>query len=101
MKILKINPQVYDDLVAIKEFIADEDEIQAIKVVQNILDDIERLKDFSKIGMKLSNKISQKTRYRYIITHSYATLYYIENDAVIVSSVIHLSRDFNALKLHY
>ena len=95
--ILKINPQVYDDLKAIKEYIAEDNPEIAGKAVQKILDDIERLKSFPESGAKLSSKISQKSRYRYIITYSYAALYYIDKDAVIVSNVIHLSRDFSVL----
>ena len=99
MKTLKINPQVYDDLKAIKEYIVGDDPEAAIRVVAKILDDAERLKDFPESGAKLSNKVSQKTKYRYIISYSYAALYYVDKDAVIVSNVIHLSRDFAALKL--
>lgn len=99
MKILKLNPQVYDDLKAIKEYIAEDNPNMAAKAVDKILSDMERLKLFPESGTKLSNKVTQKTKYRYIISYSYATLYYIDKDAVIVSNVIHLSRDFEALKL--
>ena len=99
MKRLRINPQVYDDLALIHEYIAIDNIKQADKVIQEILNDLERLKDFPESGAKLSSKVRQKTRYRYIITYSYATLYYVEEDFVVVSTVIHLSRDFNALKL--
>ena len=99
MKNLKINPQVYDDIRTIRQYIAADNPVKAAEVENEILDGIERLADFPEMGAKLSNRVSQKTRYRYITTYSYATLYYIEKDAVIVSTVIHLSRDLNALKL--
>ncbi|MCM1546616.1 MAG: type II toxin-antitoxin system RelE/ParE family toxin [Clostridiales bacterium] len=97
MKELKINPQVYDDLLDIKASIAEDSPEQAEKVVAHILHDLERLKDFPESGNRLSNKISFNVKYRYIITYSYASVYYIESDAVIVTTVLHLARDFSAI----
>ena len=87
---IKINPQVYDDLKAIKEYISGDDPETAVKVIGKILDDFDRLKLFPESGAKLSNKVSQKTKYRYLISYSYATLYYFDKDAVVISNVIHL-----------
>jgi plasmid stabilization system protein ParE len=98
MKVLKINPQVYDDLVDIKNYISEDSPNEAVKVVCRILDDIERLKDFPDSGEKLSNKISFEVKYRYIITYSYATIYYVDGDEVIVTTVLHLARDFSSIK---
>ncbi len=98
MKVLKINPQVYDDLIDIKASIAEDSPEQADKVVAQILHDMERLIDFPDSGNKLSNKIRIKVKYRYIITYSYATIYYVDSDAVIVTTVLHLARDFSAIK---
>ena len=96
---LKINPQVYDDLADIKEYIAQDNPDNAIKVVKKILDDMERLKDFPDRGAKLSNKLSFDVKHRYIKTFSYATIYYVEEDSVIVTTVVHFARDFAALQL--
>ncbi len=41
MKQLKINPQVYDDLLSIKEFISEDSLEEAQRVIGKILDDIE------------------------------------------------------------
>lgn len=95
---LKINPQVYDDLVDIKASIAEDSPEQAVKVVAKILSDMERLVDFPESGNKLSNKIRFEIKYRYIITYSYASVYYVEDDSVIVTTVLHLARDFSAIK---
>lgn len=95
---LKINPQVFDDLVDIKASIAEDSPEQAVKVVAKILQDMERLVDFPESGNKLSNKIRFAVKYRYIITYSYAVIYYVENDFVIVTTVLHLARDFSAIK---
>ncbi len=95
---LKINPQVYDDLVDIKASIAEDSPEQAVRVVAKILSDMERLVDFPESGNKLSNKIRFEVKYRYIITYSYASVYYVEDDSVIVTTVLHLARDFSAIK---
>ena len=95
---LKINPQVYDDLVDIKASIAEDSPEQAVRVVAKILSDMERLVDFPESGNKLSNKIRFDVKYRYIITYSYASVYYVEDDSVIVTTVLHLARDFSAIK---
>jgi addiction module RelE/StbE family toxin len=98
MKVLKINPQVYDDLVDIKNYISEDSPNEALKVVSRILNDMERLKDFPDSGEKLSNKIHFEVKYRYIITYSYATIYYVEGDEIIVTTVLHLARDFSSIK---
>jgi len=54
MKKLKINPQVFDDLADIRNYIAEDSQEQANKVVRDKLADMERLRDFSDIGAKLS-----------------------------------------------
>lgn len=97
MKHLKINPQVYEDLDNIKKYIAEDSIIQADKVILKILDDINNLLAFPEIGTYLSNKILCPRKYRYIMTYSFATIYYLENDDIIVITVLHLSRDFSTL----
>lgn len=98
MKELIISPQVYDDLLDIKEYISVDSEEQAKKVVAEILADMERIGDFPNSGNLLSNKVRCDARYRYVITYSYATIYRVEEDAVYVTNVLHLARDFSALK---
>lgn len=98
MKTLKINPQVYDDLADIKSYIAEDSEQEAIKVIAKILGDIENLAQFPKIGTHLKNKVLCASKYRYIITYSYATVYYVEKDNVVIVTVLHLARDFSALQ---
>lgn len=93
-----ISPQVYDDLSDIREYIALDSEEQSIKVIAEILSDMERIGDFPDSGNLLSNKVRCDTRYRYVITYSYATVYRVEEDAVYVTNVLHLARDFKALK---
>ena len=96
---LKINPQVWDDLESIWRYIAADDAKAASRVVDEILEKLENLKEFPEMGTPLKNRVSQKTKYRYLTNYSYASLYYVDGDTVIVSTIIHLSRDLEALKL--
>lgn len=97
MKKLKINPQVFDDLEEIRNYIAEDSQEQANKVVRDILADMERLRDFPDIGAKLSNKVHIDAKYRYLITYSYATVYYSDEENVYITTVLHLARDFSAI----
>lgn len=99
MKTLKINPQVYDDLIDIKNYIFDDSPKEAEKVIKQILADIELLQSFPEHGTLLKNKITCSPKYRYITTYSYATIYYVEQDCIIIVIVLHLARDFSALDL--
>ena len=100
MKKLIINPQVYDDLAAIKEYIAKDSPPEADKVVRTIFDTIQSLSDMSQRGANLQNKTRQKTKYKYILAlNTYAILYYISDDAVHVTLVMHTARDLSALRL--
>lgn len=97
MRKLKINPQVYDDLNDIKQYISKDNPEQANKVISENISDIERLQEFPEIGSHLNNKIHINAKYRYIITYSYATIYYLDNSNIYVITVLHLKRDFSAI----
>lgn len=98
MKNLHINPKVYDDL-SIREYIAKDDEAMAKKVIAKIYSDILSIIDFPERGLNLQNKVKQKTRYKYILTYSYATLYYINKNDIFVTLVLHTAKDLSAIKL--
>ena len=97
MKALKINPQVYDDLEDIRKYIAEDSIEQATKVVRRIIADIEKLQNFPDMGTFLNNKVHCDGKYRYIITYSYATVYYVDEEYVYVTTVLHLARDFSRI----
>ena len=100
MKTLKINPQVYDDLEDIRKYIAEDSEEQANKVIRKLLEDIENLQKFPDMGTCLNNKVHIDAKYRYIITYSYATVYYTDDQFVYITTVLHLARDFSAIKFN-
>jgi len=100
MKNLFINPQVYDDLKEIREYISKDSAEQAEKVVRKIYDDIKSLSEMPERGLNLRNKVKQKTKYKYILTFKhFATLYYVTDEAVYVSLVLHTAKDLSVLAL--
>jgi len=102
MKTLVINPQVYDDLTAIKNYISKDCSQQAEHVVLSIFNAIQSLSHMPNRGANLQNKTRQKTKYKYILTlKHYAVLYYTTDDAVHVTLVMHTAKDLSALKLIY
>jgi len=99
-KLLVINPQVYDDLSAIKKYISKDNPQEAEKVVRAISDKIESLSELSERGANLQNKTRQKTKYKFILVlKNYAILYYTTADTVHVTLVMHAARDLSALRL--
>lgn len=99
-KTLVIYPQVYDDIKAIKDYIAKDDIVQSEKVAKAIVDDINSLAEMPESGANFQNKVKQKTKYKYIMTYrNYATLYYVNKDSVYVALVMHTAKDLSALKL--
>ena len=100
MKKLNINPQVYDDLKEIREYISKDSLEQAKKVVRKIYEDILSLSENPERGANLKNKVKQKTKHKYILTFKhYATLYYVTGEAVFVTLVLHTAKDLSALRL--
>ena len=98
MKRIQFNPQAFEDLQDIKAYISEDSEQEAEKVIREILADVEKLAIFPEIGTYLKNKIRCPSKYRYIMTYSYATVYYIEQNEVVILTVLHLARDFSALR---
>ena len=98
-KRLNINPQVYDDLSNIKEYISKDSAEQADKVIKEIVSAINDISDMPEKGANLQNKVRQKTRYKYLLVYKFAVLYYVGKDDIYVTLVMHTSKDLSALKL--
>jgi len=98
-KRLNINPQVYDDLRSIRDYISEDSPVNADKVIRELVAAIDRLPDMPEIGANLQNKVRQKTRYKYLLKYNYATLYYVGEEYIYVTLILHTSRDLSALRL--
>ena len=96
---LKISPEVYDNLREIKEYISKDNPVAAKKVVDEILDEIEKLKYRASIGTSLANRVRRKTRLKFILVHKYIVIFELNPETVEVVLVVHSARKLEALKL--
>jgi len=87
------------DLRKIQEYISNEQESpqDALKVIENILNRIERLISFPDTGTLLSPKINFPTNYRYARAASHLIFYRHENSNIYIDRIIHEKRDFIAI----
>lgn len=98
---LRINPVVQEDLKDIKEYIEKDDPNAAIKVINELLEKMQLLKQFPELGQMLMYKIKINTKYRYIIVGSYLIFYLFEDNIISVQRVLHGSRDYISLFNEY
>ena len=84
------------DLKNIQDYISDEQEAPkvALKVIESILNRIEKLIDFPNTGTLLSPKVNFPTSYRYVRASGYLAFYRHENNQLLVDRVIHEKRDY-------
>jgi plasmid stabilization system protein ParE len=96
---LVFSGEARQDLRNIQEFISLEQESPqiALKVINKILDRIERLLNFPDTGTLLSPKINFPTNYRYASAVGYLIFYRNENNHIFVDRIIHCKRDYAAV----
>lgn len=59
----------------------------ALQIIERILDDTERLKDFPKSGQREFLLADMKKEYRYIVSGNFKVIYYCTTDFVYVTDV--------------
>lgn len=72
---LRINPIVVNDLRSIHEYIAEDSEKNADRLVTELYGKFENLQLFPEIGSDLSNRVSFRTDYKYAIWENYLIIY--------------------------
>ena len=85
---LRINPLVVADLKAIKDYTAEDNAEAARKTVDEIYKSFENLQQFPTMGADLSQLVSFKTDYKYLVHGNYITLHLIKKDYVEIYRVI-------------
>ena len=93
-----VTDEVYNRLAEIKKYIAKDSVQNANKVVDKILASFENIGIFPNSGTHLSNRIDCSNDLKYKIVYSYAVIYKIEGNNVVIATVLHLKRDFNRIK---
>ena len=91
-----ISVEARRDLKDIQSYITDEQESpqNALKVIEKILDRIERLLNFPDTGTLLSPKVNFPTNYRYARSAGYLIFYRHENNKIFVDRIIHEKRNY-------
>ncbi|MBQ8749338.1 MAG: type II toxin-antitoxin system RelE/ParE family toxin [Clostridia bacterium] len=93
----RIAKQVFEDIEEIVNYISIDSASNAQKVLNEIWNSIEQIECFPHSGSLLSNKIECKNSFRYVVKYSYAVIYKLLDDEIIISAVLHLKRDFNLM----
>ncbi len=93
---LRINPIAEYDLFKIKEYITKEldNPIAANKVVLNIIESYEKLKEFPLLGGELLSKVNVPTDYRYLISGNYIVFYKVDEVYVSIYRILNARRDY-------
>jgi addiction module RelE/StbE family toxin len=93
---LDFSAEARRDLKGIQDYIADELESPqtALKVIEKILDRIERLFQFPDSGTLLSPYVNFPTNYRYVRAVNYLIFYRHEKDQIFIDRIIHNKRDY-------
>lgn len=66
----------------------------AERMVNRIMDDVDRLADFAEIGAPLSSIADVDSDYRFLVTGSYLTFYRVYGSDIYVDRVLYGRRDY-------
>lgn len=90
---LRINPVVAEDLKNIKEYIAEDNEEMAVKIIEGIYTRIENIQQFPHMGANLSKRVSFQTDYKYSVFGNYVVLYKVGDEYVEIYRVVNRHQD--------
>ena len=93
---INVSPAALNDIVEINKYIVEEfyDIEASNKTFNDIFNQIESLKDFPLLGLKISNLIKMDLNYRYLIIKNFIVFYRYENDEVFILRILNSKRDY-------
>lgn len=96
MNRLQYSPEALNDLDEIWTYIFKElkNPIAAQNTVDGVMDAIEKLKDFSEIGVPLSSVTEIESDYRFLVCKNYLIFYYVNGEEVRVVRILYGGRDY-------
>jgi addiction module toxin, relE/stbE family len=94
---LRINPMVAKDLKNIREYIAEDNEEYAVRTIKEIYEKFENLQIFPAMGAALSNRVSFRTAYKYVIWEDYVILYKASDEYVEIYRVVNRYQDITRI----
>jgi len=93
------SPESLQDLDDIWEYIVMElgNPDAAMNVVNNIMDMIDKLKEFSEMGARLSLTVGIENDYRFLVCGNYLLFYRINSQDVYIDRVLYNKRDYTSI----
>ena len=84
------------DLEGIRNFIGRDSKYYATRFVEKVVEAVENLDKFPKIGRSVPE--AEEESIRELLLHSYRIIYRVETDRILVLTVIHGARDLSRRK---
>ena len=94
---LRINPIVVEDLKEIREYIAEDNIEKATEIINKIYKKFELIEKCPSIGSLLSNRVSFKTNYKYLVWRNYIIIYKATKEYVEIYRVINRHIDITRI----
>jgi len=92
MKIEWTRPALLD-LESIRDYIRRDSEYYASRFIEKIIEAVEALKNFPKMGRSVPE--AEEESIREVLLHNYRIIYRVETDRILVLTIIHGARDLS------
>ena len=94
--ILHYSPQSLNDLDEIHEYIQTElsNPSAAIRIVNDIMDAVEKLQDYPNMGTRLSSVSNIQSDYRFLISNNYMVFYRHLGNDVYIDRILYARRNY-------
>lgn len=94
---LRMNLIVAKDLKNIRDYIAEDNEEDAVKILKEIYGKFENLQMFPGMGSDLSKRVSFRTDYKYAIWEDYVIIYKVGSEYVEIYRVVNRYQDITRI----
>lgn len=94
---LRINPYVVTDLKEIRNYIAEDNEDNAARTIENIYGKFENIQLFPNMGADLSKRVTFRTDYKYAVWNDYVIIYKIGEEFVEIYRVVNRHQDITRI----
>lgn len=94
---LRINPMVAQDLKEIRDYIAEDNPAKAAETIEKIYIKFEFLQKCPNVGAPLSNRVTFRTEYKYLIWNNYVIIYKIDEAYMDIYRVVNRYRDITRI----
>lgn len=92
MKIEWTQPALLD-LESIRDYISRDSEYYAVRFIENIIEAVEDLENFPKMGRSVPE--AEDENIRELLLYNYRIMYRVETDRILVLTIMHAARDLS------